>query len=107
MAVTLVSKIVARGQLANAQASIYSPSSGQSVIGVKMRVYNTNTTLETVSVFVRKSGDGTSSQIATLALEASSSGVVDVGILGDGDDLRAFTTTASKVDYAVFGTIKS
>lgn len=93
-------QIVAQGQLPSSQGSLYTPAASTYAMQGYIRLYNTNTTAETVTLFEKATG-GTSREILGMVLEAGDSRRVDISMLGPGDDLRGITTTASKVNYTV------
>lgn len=104
------SKLLASGQVANSETAIYTAPSGgtdKAAYLTKVTFYNTNTTAEVVRVWVKPAG-GTARRIPPRLslLQDESADIVADGksiLLGPGDALEAATTTASKVDYAVFG----
>lgn len=104
MAVTC--SIVAEGQVANSEGSLYVPSGGEYAFSVVLDLFNTNTTAETTDIYKKKSG-GTSRLVRRLVLEANYAACLEIGDLGPSDDLRALTTTASKVNYVVTRRLKT
>lgn len=88
---------LADGQVANAEGTIHT-STGQQY--VKAYFFNTNTTAETLTLWIKRSG-GTARKIRQAVLQANDSYVVDKIRLSPDDILEASTTTASKVDYVV------
>jgi hypothetical protein len=103
MAITI--KQLANGQLPSSIGDLYeSPASTQTIIKA-ITIVNTNTTTETVNLYVLKAS-GTPRRISPkdLALAAGYMTVIDDEItLEAGDKIQADTTTASKVDYVISG----
>jgi hypothetical protein len=105
MGTTIITiKNLANGQLPNSKGTLYTvPASTQAVIK-SITLYNTNTTAETVALYILKSA-GTSRQISTGSLVASGGFMIDDTeyTLGAGDIIQGNTTTASKVDFVISG----
>lgn len=97
-------KVLANGQLASSIGDLYTVPASTSTIIKTITCVNTNTTDETINVYVTPSA-GTARRIIHGVLLANlGSMVCDSEItLATGDKLRADTTTASKVDYIVAG----
>ena len=105
MGTTIITiKNLANGQLPAAKGTLYTvPASTQAVIK-SITLYNTNTTAETVGIFILKSG-GTSRQISGGSLVASGGYMIDDTeyTLAAGDIIQGITTTALKVDFTISG----
>jgi len=93
---------LADGQLAAAEADIYTVPASTSLAAGEVRLFNTNTTAETVRIFVQRSG-GTSRQLFQAELVANGHAQWPIPELATGDKVRAYTTTAVKVNYIVHG----
>ncbi len=95
---------LANGQLANSIGDIYTSTSCTTIIK-SITLVNTNTTTESVNLYVLKSG-GTARRIIpqACALVAGYQLEFDTPLtLGSGDKIQGDTTTASKVDYVISG----
>lgn|SRR5574343_19835 len=98
-------KNLGTGQVASSEGDIYACPASTSAIIKSITFVNTKTTTETLNVYFKKTG-GTSRLLTPkdLQLLAGYSLVFDNDItLSAGDAIRAVTTTASKVDYNIFG----
>ena len=106
---TLAIKQLADGQLPAAIGDLYTvPASTQALIKT-IKAVNTNTTAETVNIYLTPSG-GTARRIIpkALSLGAGYLLVVDDELtLEAGDKIRGDTTTAAKVDYTISGVEES
>ena len=96
-------KILGEGQLPNAEDSLYLVPGATTAIAKKITIHNTNTSVETVILYIKKSGQ-TSRIIIYVELGVKYS-IHDISAhsLGAGDDIRGQTTTAAKVDYTIEG----
>ena len=99
-------KSLADGQISDSQANIYASPSTKVTIVKSLHVYNTNSTAETVKIYVKRFGS-TARQIgiAVLAQDESKQFVSDgeAITLSSEDSIQAITTTASKVNYVLTG----
>lgn len=95
-------KKLADGQLANAVATIYTAPGSTKCISPCICMFNTNTTTETVKLYLNS---GTRRQVAQYDIPASGFASHDFGrvVLEAAYTIDAFTTTASKVDYWLSG----
>ena len=105
MGTTIITvKNLYQGQLPNSKGTLYTvPASTQAVVK-SITLFNTNTSAETVGMFILKSG-GTSRQISGGSLALSGGHMVDDTeyTLAAGDIIQGTTTTASKVDCVISG----
>lgn len=98
--------ILADGQVANAQGTIFTATEETWVKSI--RLHQTSATPQDVRVWIKKSG-GTARKVLhaedvpqNYSLEAADQPVT----LEAGDTIEAATTTAAVVDFAVFGGVK-
>lgn len=97
MAVT--NPIAAEGQLATSQGDVWAPT----VTGTwSLELLNTNAATQTVDLYLQKSG-GTSRHVRRVTLAQYESAEWKGIPLGNGDKIRALTTTATAVNYVVRG----
>lgn len=98
-------KNLGTGQVASSEGDLYACPASTSAVIKSIIFVNTNTTTETLNVYYKKFG-GTSRLLTPkdFQLPTDYSLVFDEAItLSSGDAIRAATTTASKVDYNIFG----
>ena len=104
--------ILAAGELTGSEAELYAPGTGQ-MASVNVRLADEATTTATsVTLLVRKSGDGTSYRFTGSAYQVSAGGHDTVPgddsiKLGPGDSLRGYAATAGKIHYIVEGGLGS
>lgn len=97
-------KPIADGQAATTQTSIYTVPASTYLIGGQIKFFNTNAATQTVLVaykFVLLGNAIRSFDTFTLAQNESAS--VDVPDLGPGDLVYLTTTTATALNYVLFG----
>jgi hypothetical protein len=98
---------MADGQLSNSVASIYTVGSPYSTAFVKNIVlFNNSATPQTVTVYILRSGSTKRGYRQFQMAQYESVDVVQGGQsieLSVGDAIQAVTTTASEVDYTVWG----
>jgi hypothetical protein len=102
-------KSLADGQLPNSKGTLYTVGGATSTIIKKITCVNTNTTTESVNLYIKRSGS-TSRRICPkdLQLAAGYMAVDDEEhALAAGDLIEGDTTTASKVDYIIEGVEKT
>lgn len=99
--------VTSNGQLANAEADVYTPSGAKVAENVRLTVTNTSTTnAEVVSVFYQPSG-GTSRLVRKFALQAGSSTTGAESddeffpCMANGDKIRGFATDATTVNWLI------
>jgi len=98
-------KQLANGQLPSTVGDLYTVPAGTTAIIKSISLVNTNTSDETINLYVLKSG-GTRRRIIpkNMTFYVQYMTVVDDEItLEAGDKIQGDTTTASKVDYVVSG----
>ena len=95
--------ILGQGQLPNAEGSLYAVPGATEAVVKKITIHNQNTSVETVIIYIKKSG-GTSRIIIYVELGVRFT-IYDheAHALGAADDIRGETTTAVKVDYTIEG----
>jgi alpha-D-ribose 1-methylphosphonate 5-phosphate C-P lyase len=100
MAIT--ARLLADGQLATSETAILSPTN--TVYITAMEIFNNSSTDQTVEILVRN-GAGTSRRIFRVFPLKQYESIHFDGklVLENSDTLRALTTTASQVDYVIFG----
>lgn len=101
----VAAKIVAQGRLPNSQTSIHSPSSASIYSGV-LRLYNSNTTTEVVKIWLQISA-GTARQMWEINLGTKESYAIEIGDIGNGDDIEASSTTADVVHWTIQGRVRT
>jgi hypothetical protein len=96
---------LAQGQLAAAEATIYTvPASGKTGI-LHLNVFNTEAaTARIVYVYVQRSG-GTSRLVWRATLIATGSAFLDIGPLSAGDLVRAYASAVNVVNYLLTGVV--
>ena len=95
-------KVLADGQLASSKSTLYTVPVSTVGLVKYMSFFNTNTTNETVILYLNASG--TSRRIARFVLGQNESAAIDCSLsLQAGDLIEAQTTTASMVDYVITG----
>ena len=96
---------LAQGQLAAAEATIYTvPASGKTGI-LHLNVFNTEAaTARIIYVYVQRSG-GTSRLVWQATLIATGSAWLDIGPLSAGDLVRAYASAANVVNYLLTGVV--
>jgi len=96
---------LAQGQLAVAEATIYTvPASSKTGI-LHLNVFNTEAvTARIVYIYVQRSG-GTSRLVWQATLAASGSAWLDIGPLSAGDLVRAYASAANVVNYLLTGVV--
>ena len=103
---TFTAKTIADGQLATSEGDIYLVPGATKGYVKQVTLYNTNAAQQTIYVFIKRSG-GTSRCIRRFVIDQYESvDLVDDGDtleLSTGDAIRAYTTTATAVDYVVMG----
>lgn len=106
---TLAIKSLADGQLPATIGDLYTVPGNTKTIIKTIKLVNTNTTAETVNLYLTPSG-GTARRIIPkdLSLGIGYLLVVDDELtLEAGDKIQGDTTTASKVDYTISGVEES
>mgnify|MGYP001332068299 CR=1 FL=1 len=91
------------GQLGSSPADIYSPSSVTGMVKTVV-LHNTNSTDEVAEIFFNGSAD--SDRMLKVTLEADETFEWSVGhmvVVLDAEVLKGESTTASKVNYFIFG----
>jgi hypothetical protein len=106
MSGTFTGKSLADGQLPNSKGTLYTVP-GSTVAYVKqINVFNTNTTAETVTIYIKPGA--TSRSVRQMVLQPNETGTVDGPfILPAAALIEGVTTTASKVDYVITGVEES
>ncbi len=95
-------KVLADGQLPSSKGTIYTVPASTSAYVRCVRMHNTNTTDETINVYLKPGS--TSRQVGRWTLATRETLEVDLALtLEAGDLIEADTTTASKVDYVITG----
>jgi hypothetical protein len=95
-------KSVADGQLANAQAAIATPASGKQWAGVRVHLFNTNTTEEVIIIAYSRDSGSNKRTVARITLLENERQIVVVPMQNDTSQiLYGHTTTAAKVNYVV------
>lgn len=99
---TFTNAKLAEGQLAASKTTIYTVPASTKLIGGILRLFNTNTTQETVNVYFKTA---TSRQVMQVILDALEFFEFSFprDVLEASDLIEADTTTASKVDYWLSG----
>lgn len=95
------------GQVGSTKAALYTvPASTTALLTKLVLFHSTGSTAETVKLYYN---DGTSRQFMTLTLNAGESAELDLKgvVLETTDDLEAETTTASVVNWFLFGVLKT
>jgi len=106
MAKVFTFKNLANGQLATTLANIYLVATATASIIKTVSIVNTNTTTETVNLYILKSA-GTARRIIPKDIMLDADFLLETDgtyTLGAGDSVQGNTTTASKVDYTISGT---
>ncbi len=106
---TVSIKQLANGKLGGAVADMYTaPTSGQTIIKA-VTLVNTNSTAETVNLYILPSGGATRQIIPNnMSLGAGFLCVIDdVITLNLLDKLQGITTTSGKIDFVVSGVEES
>lgn len=90
---------IATGQIASTEGDIFTAAADAA--GVSILIHNTNTTTETVQIFIQPSG-GTSRRYLYKDIPANDTLIWEVKVMfSTGDKVRALTTTAAKVNYCL------
>jgi hypothetical protein len=96
---------LAQGQLAAAEATIYTVPAASKTGILHLNLFNTEAaTARIVYIYVQRSG-GTSRLVWQATLVATGSAWLDIGPLSAGDLLRACASAANVVNYLVTGVI--
>lgn len=104
---TFDADLLADGQVTDSEGVIYTAGASQRAMIKTVSLHNTSATPQTVVLYARPAS-GTSRILFRWVLAQHERGVFAESIaLNDGDSLRAETTTASVVDYLVFGVVQS
>lgn len=106
---TMTIKSLADGQLPNSKGTLYTVGASTSTIVKRITYVNTNTTTESVNLYIKRSGS-TSRRIIPKDLQLAGSYMViddDTHALATGDLIEGDTTTATKVDYLIEGVEKT
>lgn len=101
---TLTISSLANGQLAATIGDLYTSTSCTTIVK-SITLVNTNTTTESVELYVLKAG-GTARRIIPQATQLKAGYQLEfdsIITLGSGDTIRGHTTTANKVDYIISG----
>ena len=96
-------KKLASGQVASSAGSIYS-ASGVTGYVKTIILHNTNTIVESVTLY--NDGTGDSNKFLKLSLDPDETVTWEFGhmfVVADGDNIQADTTTASKVNFFLYG----
>lgn len=94
---------LADGQLAAAEADLYTVPAGKAAVIDQLWLYNTHAaTTYTATVAIQRSG-GTSRIVARLALAAGDGVCLTIGPLSAGDKIRGLAGAATTVNYEVLG----
>lgn len=102
---TFDTKLLANGQLGNSEADVYLVPGATTAIVVNVILVNTDSVARTIELYVKKAS-GTSRRIVpkTMSLDAGYSLETDEELtLGAGDAIRGSCSTASVVDFTVYG----
>lgn len=102
---TLAPQVLGDGQLPSTLGDLYTVGTGKSAIIKSIVMVNTNTITETVNLYVLKSGS-TARLITPKNFQFGAeykATIDDIITLATGDKIQGVTTTASKVDYEIFG----
>jgi len=99
-------KNIAEGQLPSSTGDLYTVSASTKTIIKSITLVNTNTIIETINLYLLKSGSSARRIIPKdMQLGVGYSLIFDdVLTLGTGDKIQGDTTTGSKVDYTISGT---
>ena len=96
-------KLMSSGQLSNATANIYDPSSVTGMVKTIV-LHNTNSSTETAEIYMNGTAD--SDRMLKVAIEADDTFEWSVGhmlVVLDAEVLKGKSTTASKVNYFIYG----
>ena len=96
-------KLMNSGQLSNSTANIYDPSSVTGMVKTVL-FHNTNSSTETVEVYFNNTTDAT--RMLKVEVEANDTLEWSLGhmvVVLDAEVLKGKSTTASKVNYFIFG----
>lgn len=98
---------LAQGQLAAAEATIYTVPAASKTGILHLNVFNTEAvTARIVYIYVQRSG-GTSRRVWQETLIATGSAWLDLGPLSAGDLVRAYASAANVVNYLLCGVLGS
>lgn len=96
-------KLLSSGQLAGSTANIYDPSSVTGMVKTVV-LHNTNSSNESAEVYFNGTADA--NRMIKVTLEADETFEWSVGhmvVVLDAETLKGKSTTASKVNYFIFG----
>ena len=106
MAGTFIGDTIADGQVAAAEAPIYTVPASTVAYVKQVAFYNTNALSQTLDLWIKKSG-GTARKLRRFVMDQHESlDLLDSGEtleLSAGDAVEAATTTAGAVDFVVMG----
>lgn len=105
MSGTFAGKVLAEGQVASSKGTLYTVPANTVAYIKSLTVFNTNTTNETVIIYLKPGATSRKWRKYILTPDESADALDLVGpiILEAGDLIEAETTTASKVDYVITG----
>lgn len=102
---------LADGQIANSKGTIYTCPSGYSATVKLIVCYNTSATAQTVNLYIKRNGSTSRQYAKSVALTQGMSWFpLNYGEeinLSDSDEIEADTTSATSVDYAIYGSTES
>ena len=98
---TFTTKALADGQLANSKGTVYTCPASTTAYIKSITVYNSNSTSETVTLWLNRTGTSRVVFKATLTTGDYGEALDSVLVLEAGDIIQGQATTASMVDYTI------